>query len=125
MSRLSSRSLLVLFVSLISPSAFAHDIWISNGSYKNPAGEWCCGAEDCGVVSPGSVSAIKGGYSLRGPVTYGVGVTGNAADGPTRQENVNETVPYSQSLPSPDGAYWRCKRPDGSPRCFFAPKPAS
>jgi hypothetical protein len=125
MSRLSLRSLLVLVVSLISSSVFAHDIWISNGFYKNPAGEWCCGAEDCGVVSPSAVNAIKGGYSLRGPVTYGVGVTGNAADGPTRQENVNETVPYNQSLPSPDGAYWRCKRPDGSPRCFFAPKPAS
>ena len=125
MSRLPSRSLLVLFVSVLSSSALAHDIWISKGTYKNPAGEWCCGAEDCGVVAPSAVNAIKGGYSLRGPVTYGVGVTGNEADGPTRQESVNETVPYSQSLPSPDGAYWRCKRPDGSPRCFFAPKPAS
>ena len=34
-------------------------------------------------------------------------------------------LPYSQSLPSPDGAYWRCKRPDGTPRCFFAPPPGS
>ena len=59
------------------------------------------------------------------PVTYGEAVTGNAADGPTHQENVNEIVPYSQSLPSPDGAYWRCKRPDGTPRCFFAPPPGS
>ena len=93
--------------------------------YKNPAGEWCCGADDCGVVSPDAVKAGSGGYSLRGPVTYGMGVTGNEADGPTRQENVNEVVPYSQSLPSPDGAYWRCKRPDGTPRCFFAPPPGS
>ncbi len=74
------------------------------------------------MVSPDAVHAVTGGYSLRGGVTYGVGVTGNSEDGPTRQENVNETVPYSQSLPSPDGAYWRCKRPDGSPRCFFAPE---
>ena len=88
-------------------------------------GRKACGAEDCGVVSPNAVKAVVGGYSLRGDVTYGVGVTGNEADGPTRQENINETVPYSQSLPSPDGAYWRCKRPDGSPRCFFAPKPGS
>jgi len=125
MSRLLSRSLLVFALSLLCSSALAHDMWISKGAYKNPAGEWCCGADDCGVVSPLAVSAIKGGYSLRGPVTYGVGVTGNEADGPTRQESINETVPYSQSLPSPDGAYWRCKRPDGSPRCFFAPKPGS
>ncbi|HEY5216566.1 MAG TPA: hypothetical protein VIJ17_06700 [Pseudolabrys sp.] len=119
------RSLLVLVLTLVSFAALAHDTWISRGVYKNPAGEWCCGAEDCGVVSRDAVKAGSGGYSLRGPVTYGVGVTGNEADGPTRQENVNEVVPYSQSLPSPDGAFWRCKRPDGSPRCFFAPPPGS
>ena len=125
MSRNLVRSLLVLVLSVFSFAALAHDVWISRGTYKNPAGEWCCGAEDCGVVSPGAVKAGTGGYSLRGPVTYGVAVTGNEADGPTRQENVNEVVPYSQSLPSPDGAYWRCKRPDGTPRCFFAPPPGS
>ncbi|MCW5689506.1 MAG: hypothetical protein KIT76_13250 [Pseudolabrys sp.] len=104
---------------------FAHELWISRHSYRNPAGEWCCGAEDCGVVSANAVKAGKGGYSLRGPVTYGMGVTGNAADGPTRQEDINEIVPYSQTLPSVDGAYWRCKRPDGTPRCFFAPPSGS
>ena len=125
MSRNLVRSLLVLVLTLISFAALAHDVWISRGSYRNPAGEWCCGAEDCGVVSKDAVKAGTGGYSLRGPVTYGMGVTGNERDGPTHQENVNEIVPYSQSLPSPDGAFWRCKRPDGSPRCFFAPPPGS
>src|SRR5476649_569669 len=98
------RSMLVLVLSLASFAALAHDVWISRGTYKNPAGEWCCGAEDCGVVSPNAVKAGNGGYSVAGPVTYGVGVTGNEADGPTRQENVNDSIPYSQSLPSPDGA---------------------
>ena len=125
MSRTLTRSLLVLAVSLSSSVALAHDIWISKGTYSNPAGEWCCGAEDCGVVSRDAVKAIKGGYSVVGTVTYGEGITGNALDGPTQQEKVNEMVPYSQSLPSPDGAYWRCKRPDGTPRCFFAPPPGS
>ena len=125
MLRTLVRSLLVLVLSVFSFAAFAHDAWISRGAYRNPAGEWCCGAEDCGVVSPSAVKAGTGGYSLRGPVTYGEGVTGNAADGPTHEESVNEIVPYSQSLPSPDGAYWRCKRPDGTPRCFFAPPPGS
>jgi len=111
-------AMMLLFVS----SLCAHELWISRNNYKNPAGEWCCGAEDCGIVSPDAVKAIKGGYSLRGPVTYGMGVTGNEADGPTHSEQLNEVVPYSQALPSPDGAYWRCKRPDGSPRCFFAPQ---
>ena len=117
-------SSLLLFV-VPSFAVFAHDVWINRGTYKNAAGEWCCGARDCGVVSPSAVKAGIGGYSLRGTVTYGKVVTGNEADGPTRQEYVNEVVPYSQSLPSPDGAYWRCKRPDGSPRCFFAPPPGS
>jgi len=32
-----------------------------------------------------------------------------------------ETVPYSEALPSEDGKYWRCQRPNGTRRCFFAP----
>ena len=125
MPRALSTSLLALFITLTTSAAFAHDMWINRGTYKNPAGEWCCGAEDCGVVSPGAVKAEKGGYSVVGAVTYGEGITGNPADGPTVNQDVNETIPYSQVLPSPDGAYWRCKRPDGSPRCFFAPPPGS
>ena len=125
MLRVSVRSLLTLVLSLSSFSVFAHDIWINRGAYRNPAGEWCCGAEDCGVVARNAVHASTGGYSVRGAVTYGQGITGDIADGPTHEENVDELVPYSQALPSPDGAYWRCKRPDGSPRCFFAPPPGS
>lgn len=34
-----------------------------------------------------------------------------------------EMVPFADAQPSPDGAYWRCKRPDGTRRCFFAPPP--
>jgi hypothetical protein len=118
----------LVFAFLLAASTYgahAHDIWINRGAYKNPAGEWCCGASDCGVVAPGAVKAVAGGYSVVGTVTYGAAITGNSADGPTRQDRVNEIVPYSQSLPSPDGSYWRCKRPDGSPRCFFAPPPGS
>ena len=58
-------SLLVLVPSLLGSAALAHDTWINRGSYKNPAGEWCCGAEDCGVVSRDAVKAGTGGYSLR------------------------------------------------------------
>jgi hypothetical protein len=36
-----------------------------------------------------------------------------------------EFVPMSEAQPSPDGAYWRCKRPDGTRRCFFAPPPGT
>lgn len=125
MSRALTFPTLIVAFSVSAPAAFSHDVWINRGTYKNPAGEWCCGAEDCGVVSPNAVKAMRGGYSVIGTVTYGEAITGNSADGPTHQDSVNEVVPYSQSLPSPDGAYWRCKRPDGSPRCFFAPPPGS
>jgi hypothetical protein len=125
MSRTLVHSLLVLVSSLICYSSFAHDAPISRGGYRNLAGEWCCGAGDCGVVSADDVKTSTGGYSLRGPVTYGASATGNESDGPTWKEDVNEVVPYSKALPSPDGAYWRCKRPDGSPRCFFAPPSGS
>jgi hypothetical protein len=125
MPRALTRTLLTLVLALSNSAALAHDLWISRSSFKNPAGEWCCGAEDCGVVAPNAVHAISGGYSVVGGVTYGEAVTGNPADGPTLNQHVNETIPYSQALPSPDGAYWRCRRPDGSPRCFFAPKPGS
>jgi hypothetical protein len=123
MLRTLLRALLVSVPIFFTTVAFAHDIWISHGAYRNPAGEWCCGASDCGVVAANAVKPVVGGYSLRGDVTYGAAATGNSADGPTWHEEINEVVPYNQSLPSPDGSYWRCKRPDGSSRCFFAPKP--
>ena len=125
MPRSLLRSLQVFGVSLIGSTALAHDIWINRGAYRNPAGEWCCGAEDCGVVSPQAVHTVRGGYSVVGTVTYGEAVTGNVEDGPTVTQHVDEKIPYSQALPSPDGAYWRCKRPDGGMRCFFAPPPGS
>ena len=87
----------------VTTDLFAHDSWISRGGHRNTAGEWCCGEGDCFVVPGENVSTTPQGYRLFG----------------------SETVPYSEAQPSPDGAYWRCKRPDGSPRCFFAPKPGS
>jgi hypothetical protein len=85
---------------LASP-VLAHDSWISAGGYRNTAGEWCCGASDCAVVPPENVQMSGAGYHM--------------IDG--------EIVPFSETQPSPDGAYWRCRRPDGSRRCFFAPPP--
>ncbi len=93
---------------LLSSAAFvlpavAHDHWISRGAFKNNVGEWCCGEGDCFAVPAQSVAITTQGYRLFGA----------------------ETVPFSEAQPSPDGAFWRCKRPDGSRRCFFAPPPGS
>ena len=99
MFRCLARLLLVASLLLPAAGALAHDSWISRGGHRNGAGEWCCGEGDCFVVPNQSVGITGQGYQLYG----------------------TETVPFGEAQPSPDGAYWRCKRPDGSRRCFFAP----
>jgi hypothetical protein len=96
---------LVLSFSISSlVSAIGHESWISKGRFKNAANEWCCGANDC-VMIPGEKVHVNGiGYDLILDRT--------------------ETVPYTETLPSQDGQYWRCHRSDGSRRCFFAPQPS-
>jgi hypothetical protein len=95
-------ALILAALVLASPGGLAHDSWISNGGYRNGAGEWCCGEGDCFVVPKEQVRVIAAGYQI-----YGA-----------------ETVPFAEAQPSPDGVFWRCRRPDGSRRCFFAPPPA-
>jgi len=94
-----ARLLLACLFLTLTTDLFAHDSWISRGGHRNAAGEWCCGEGDCAVIPGESIHMTAQGYILPGA----------------------ETVPYSEAQPSPDGAYWRCKRPDGSRRCFFAP----
>lgn len=88
-------------LSLLTSTAFAHDSWISRGGFRGPEnGEWCCGAQDCFVVPAASVKTGHAGFELYGAA---------------------EVVPYKEALPSVDGQYWRCHRPNGTRRCFFAP----
>jgi hypothetical protein len=91
-------------------TALAHDSWISRGAFRNAAGEWCCGAGDCFEVPEDAVRIVARGYLIFVP---GLDLRIGA-----------ELVPYAEAQPSPDGSYWRCKRPDGSRRCFFAPPPS-
>ncbi len=101
MSGMLARLLVVSSVLVTATHALAHDSWISRGALRNAAGEWCCGEGDCFVIPSTAVASTAAGYRLSN----------------------GETVPYSEAQPSPDGAFWRCKRPDGSRRCFFAPPP--
>ena len=96
-------SLVFLPLLFVDTASLAHDSWISRGLHRNGAGEWCCGEGDCFVVPSDQVSMGATGYHLSG----------------------NEMVPFTEAQPSPDGAFWRCRRPDGSRRCFFAPPPGS
>jgi hypothetical protein len=88
----------------------AHDSWISRGGHRNAAGEWCCGEGDCFVLPARQVSARADGYHIWFIEPF---------DGADRVRA--EIVPYGEAQLSPDGAYWHCKRSDGSRRCFFAP----
>jgi hypothetical protein len=99
-----------------------HDSWISRQGLRNAAGEWCCGAGDCMVLDPAWIVARADGYhvAVRAADWVEKAIRGEVAP-PAR----NEIVPYSEAQLSPDGAFWRCKRPDGSRRCFFAPRPSS
>lgn len=91
----------IVIVLLMCIPAIAHDSWISSGGFRGKgqaANEWCCGSGDCAPLNYTPIISADG-YVLRG----------------------GEVVPYSEAQPSPDGTYWRCKRPDGTRRCFFAP----
>ena len=93
-----------LALTTLSFSAFAHDFWINHGNYRSPGdGSHCCGNNDCFALAPDQVRITPRGYVLTG----------------------GELVPFSEAQTSEDGAYWRCKRLDGSRRCFFAPQPSS
>lgn len=108
------RALLALL--LLTEQAFAHDSWISRGGLRNGAGEWCCGEGDCFMIPSRRVTVTHNGYVIWPEI--GINETGSLGD-------VSEVIPFSEAQPSPDGQYWRCKRPDGSRRCFFAPPPNS
>jgi hypothetical protein len=100
----------------VSP-AFPHDSWLSRNGFRNSAGEWCCGEGDCGVLVYGRIGMGPRGYEVN--ATFRTGEGSGAID-----EQVIEFIPYSEALPSQDGRFWRCHRPDGSRRCFFHPPPA-
>ena len=84
--------------------AFAHGPaeWIQRGGFRNAAGELCCGERDCVEISEEDVSITNAGYFVR---------------------TIRETVPFSETLPSPDGHFWRCHW-GGARKCFFAPPPS-
>ena len=102
------RVLVLLGASLavMATGALAHDRWgnpnwIANEHLVSPIdGSHCCGINDCVELSSDEVQETNGGYFLK---------------------RLNELVPFREVQVSRDGQYWRCRKPDGSRRCFFAP----
>jgi len=93
----------VLLVLVAEAQAHGPAEWIQNGGYKNAAGELCCGERDCTELTDTDVKVTAAGYYV---VPF------------------NETVPYNQATPSPDGKFWRCAW-NGMRKCFFAPPNAT
>ena len=91
---------------LIASAALAHEVgpgaWINSGRFVSPVdGQHCCGDHDCFEIKSEDISEQPGGgYFIR---------------------TLNEVVPAREVQVSRDGHYWRCKKADGSRRCFFAP----
>ena len=81
--------------------AVAHESWINRGGYRNSAGEWCCGENDC--ETPDQIAVTGKGWVIEG----------------------KEFVPFEEATPSPDGKIWICRRPDHTRRCVFGPPPGS
>jgi len=92
--------ILFTLIVITSTMASAHDSPMQG--LKNAKGELCCGAGDCVAVEP--VRTTSNGFLI---------------------EANKELVPFAEAQPSPDGQFWRCHKPDGSRRCFFAPPPST
>jgi hypothetical protein len=85
--------------------AKAHDFWINHSGYKSPIdGVHCCGNNDCFEYPAEEVTATPTGWLVK---------------------PLGETVPYGETQASEDGKFWRCRKWDGTRRCFFAPQPSS
>lgn len=84
--------------------AEAHESWINSSGAKSVDGTHCCGTTgpnpDCSIVPASDMQSTVGGWLIK----------------PT-----GEVVPYGESQQSEDQDFWRCKRWDGTRRCFFAP----
>lgn len=97
--RVALTTLLAVFL-LAAPARGHGDAdWINQSGYRNVAGQLCCGERDCKVVT---------------------GVKHVTLPAPGYRLPSGEFVPESETLPSPDGQFWRCEW-GGSRKCFFAP----
>lgn len=94
-----------VFLVFVARAARAHESgdWIRQGEFRNAVGELCCGERDCAVVEARDIKITATGYLIK---------------------SINETVPFDEATPSPNGLYWRCYW-GGKRKCFFAPPPAT
>jgi len=97
-------AVVVMATGALADDRWGNPNWIANEHLVSPIdGSHCCGISDCAELAGNDVEEKTNGYYIK---------------------DLNELVPFREVQISRDGQYWRCKRPDGSRRCFFAPPPS-
>ena len=92
--------------------------WIQDGAFKNAVGELCCGENDCGLMSGGTVVRVPGGYQVDAVFT------GRNRAGAEFSFPVKGFIADEHATPSPTGDYWACSW-GGQVKCFFVVLPGS
>ena len=103
-NRCASAPIAFVIVGLTATIALGHDVWINHERRVNFQGEWCCNEHDCEPIPADAVKKNGVGFVLL---------------------SSGEVIPYAQAQLSGDNQHWRCKRHDGTTRCFFYPPHAS
>ena len=88
---------------LLSAPVLAHDEhgWVERGKFRSPAGQLCCGVEDCHFLPVERLRPVEGGWEVHW-------------DGRT------EFVPEKDTLKhTPDGMAHICLPAGGPIRCLF------
>ena len=90
-------------LSLSSNVCFAHEFWLNGRKVDPVTKNFCCGADDCKVLSKDLVRVEQYGYRLL---------------------DTDEVVSFTRAQPSPDGEYWVCRWGAGTKtgpetKCFF------
>ena len=117
---------ILLILTILTPSAFAHDQWANGTSIPSWVKASCCGPADAHHLTPEQV---------HGPMTWGeaYALLGQPDLTSTTDSNIRvyivdgyrRPIPTAQALPSQDGNYWIFYRDDGGAQsgvyCFFVP----
>ena len=122
----------VCTLALLSGPLWAHDAdhasdWIGDHELKNANGVPCCGVSDCAELQDDAVTETHAGYVVNGwgyyhpyaSLRWTVGHY-ESTDAGGHWDWIKDQVLKTETLPSQDSHYWRCK--SASERtCFLVP----
>ena len=122
----------VCTLALLSGPLSAHDAdhasdWIGDHELKNANGVPCCGVSDCAELKDDAVTETHAGYVVNGwgyyhphaSLRWSVGHW-ESADAGGHWDWIEDHVLKTETLPSQDNHYWRCKSATER-TCFLVP----